>query len=192
MPTPKFIAVLCAGFLVLGSGTRDMVAPMDVQYPLFLKILTFDRKLDRRAGKEIVIGIIYQERVRASWLAKDEFLDAMENSPIKRIKDIPVRAVPIALDDGGTIEEELVGEAIDVLYVTPLRAHDIRKITRLSQARRLLTLTGVPEYVDAGLSVGIGISGDTPEILVNLESAKKEGADLHASLLRLARLVGGV
>lgn len=164
---------------------------MDVQYPLFLKILTFDRQLDRRAGTEVVIGVVYQERVRASWLAKDEFLSVMANSPIKRIRNTPVRAVSINIDGDANLEDELVRKGVDVIYVAPLRAHDIRKITRLSRRRHLLTLTGVPDYVDAGVAIGIGISGETPEILVNLISAKKEGADLHASLLRLARLVEG-
>lgn len=164
---------------------------MDVQYPLFLKILTFDRQLDQRAGREVVIGVVYQDRVRASWLAKDEFLGVVANSAIKRIRNTPVRAVPIAVDADEKFEAELIRKGVDVLYVAPLRAHDVRKITRLSQKRQILTLTGVPEYVESGVAIGIGIAGDTPEILVNLECARKEGADLHANLLRLAKLVGG-
>jgi hypothetical protein len=165
-----------------------MVVPMNVQYPLFLKILTFDRELAVRAGAEVVIGVVYQERVRESWLAKDELLRVVESSPVKRVKDLSVRAVAISLDDPADLEEALVRHGVDVIYVSPLRAFDIEQITRLARGRNLLTLTGVPDYVDAGIAIGIGLSGDLPEILVNLRAAKAEGADLHASLLRLATL----
>lgn len=165
-----------------------MVVPMNVQYPLFLKILTFDRELADRAGADVVIGVVYQERVRESWLAKDEFLRVVESSPVKRVKDLSVRAVAISLDDPAHLEDSLVRHEIDVIYVSPLRAFDIQQITKIARARSVLTLTGVPDYVDAGIAIGIGLSGDLPEILVNLSAAKAEGADLHASLLRLATL----
>lgn len=168
-----------------------MSAPIDVQYPLFLKILTFDRQLDQRARKEVVIGIVYQDRVRPSWLAKNEFLSVVENSPIRRIKNMPVRAVPIAINGDTDIHQALKGKHVDVLYIAPLRAYDVRSITRISRSRKMLTLTGVPEYVESGAAIGIGVSGETPQILVNLKAAREEGADLHASLLRLAKLVGG-
>lgn len=165
-----------------------MAVPMNIQYPLFLKILTFDRELAERAGAEVVIGVVYQERVRESWLAKDEFLRAVESSPVERVKELSVRAVAISLDNPADLEDALVRHEIDVMYVSPLRAFDIGQITQLARARSVLTLTGVPDYVDRGIAIGIGLSGDLPEILINLRAAKAEGADLHASLLRLATL----
>ena len=161
---------------------------MNVQYPLFLKILTFDRELTTRAGEELVIGVVYQERVRESWLAKDEFLGAVNASPVKRVHDLSVRAVPIALTDETDLEHDVARLGVDIMYVTPLRAFNVSAITRISRASSVLTLTGVPDYVDSGIAIGIGISGEMPQILVNLPAAKAEGADLHASLLRIAKL----
>lgn len=196
------IGILCTAIALLAAGgrdMRDMVVPMHVQYPLFLKILTFDRELTTRAGDELVIGIVYQDLVRPSWLAKDELMRAIEASPVKRIKNLEVRAVAIAVDESDRhgrqsanatrLEDAVDAHDVDILYVSPMRAYDLDRITRLARSRRLLTLTGVPAYVEAGLAIGIGLRRDSPVILVNLPAARESGADLHASLLRLATLI---
>jgi hypothetical protein len=41
-------------------------------------------------------------------------------------------------------------ESVDALYVTPLRAISIDSITIFSRTNKVITLTGVPEYVKFG------------------------------------------
>ena len=48
----------------------------------------------------------------------------------------------------------------------------------------------MPGYVEAGLSVGLDIERDRPQIVVNLEASRAEGADFGAQLLKLARVLG--
>ena len=50
----------------------------------------------------------------------------------------------------------------------------------------------MPEYVEAGVSVGIGIRRDRPLIIVNLAQARAEGTAFSSQLLALARIVGPV
>ena len=80
-------------------------------------------------------------------------------------------------------------DAVDALYITPVRAIAMEAITAVSQKRRELTLTGVPEFVDDGLAVGIDLHGQKPRILINLKAARAEGADFEARLLKLAKIV---
>ena len=65
----------------------------------------------------------------------------------------------------------------------------MEKITNLSRDKKILTLTGVPDYVDSGLTVGIGTKGRKPRIIINLLAAKAEGADFSSGLLNLAKVV---
>lgn len=44
---------------------------------------------------------------------------------------------------------------VSVLYVTPLRAASIRSISKICRKNKVISFTGVPEYVKNGLSVGI-------------------------------------
>jgi hypothetical protein len=77
-----------------------------------------------------------------------------------------------------------------VLYLAPGNARNLTNILQLSQENHLTTLTDVTDYVRKGASVGLGLSQDKAEILINLKSTRAEGIDFDASLLRLATILG--
>jgi len=77
----------------------------------------------------------------------------------------------------------------DVVYLTPLRSFDVRSISQTGRDLGILTLTGVPEYVELGIAIGLDRERGRPRILVNLEAAIAGGADLSSELLKLARMV---
>jgi len=37
--------------------------------------------------------------------------------------------------------------------------------------------------------VGVGLKGESPEIIINLPAAREEGSDFSSSLLKLARVI---
>ncbi len=167
---------------------QEMAVPVKVQFPLFLKILVFDRNLKERVGDEIVIGIVYQRKFKRSLKTKDEFVDVMEKSSIKKLEDIPIRQVSIDVDEVD-LDSAVSKNKVDILYIAPVRALEMEKITNLSRDKKILTLTGVPDYVDSGLTVGIGTKGRKPRIIINLPAAKAEGVDFSSGLLNLAKVV---
>lgn len=176
------VAALMLGFTVGGAAAQEMAVPVDVQFSLFYRILTYDREIGARAGNGLVICVSYQGAFRASVLAKNEAI--RQQPPVGTAYS--VRFVSIDLDGGEGFRAEAVSAGCDVLYVTPLRSTSVRTIMTLSRERGMLTLTGVPEYVARGLAVGIGAVDDRPEILINLTAATAEGAVFSAQLLRLA------
>ena len=171
------------------SSPGEMAVPIEVQHPLFLKILSYDRKLSSRVGSEIVFGIAYQDRYRPSVAARDELVRVMETTPVRSVKDIPVRYVSIELSTPEALARSLEEHHIDVLYVCPLRAFESEAVASQSRLAGITTLTGMPAYVEAGLAIGVDLKDGRPEILVNLPAAKAEGAELSAQLLKLARIV---
>jgi hypothetical protein len=160
----------------------------DVQYSFFVRILTFDRTLQDGDARKIVIGVLYQEGVRSSVQAKDEFLSAAAESNIKQIFGKPVECVPILADDTALVSTLEKG-GIVILYLTPLRAYDIGSLAEMMAEKKIVTITGVPEYVREGIAIGVGARADKPIILVNLQEAKRQGADLSAQLLKLAIII---
>lgn len=171
------------------SSAEEMPVPMEMQFPLFLKILTFDRNLRERAGNEIVIGIVYQSKFRTSLEIKDALVEVMDKSSIKKIEEIPVRCVAIDVDNTN-LGDAISKSKVNVLYITPLRALELKRIIRVSRAQKLTTLTGVPDYVGSGLAVGIGVKGKNPRIIINLPAARAEGSNFSSQLLRLAKVIG--
>jgi len=161
---------------------------MSVQYPLLLKILQFDRNLSSRAGQEIVIGVVYQGRFRASARACEEIHRAAQAAGAERLAEKRISVVELNLERVN-LKQALDSLNVDVAYVTPLRATDIKTITDVTRDLHITTITGVEEYVHAGLAVGLGIWQEKPRVLVNLEASRAEGADFSSQLLSLAQVV---
>lgn len=73
--------------------------------------------------------------------------------------------------------------------MAPLRAVNMATITARTRKSSVITLTGVPSFVDEGLAVGIDLQGEKPRLLVNRKAAGAEGAKFSSRLLKLARIV---
>ncbi|MDH3733679.1 MAG: YfiR family protein [Gemmatimonadota bacterium] len=182
------LALACGALLYAASArAQEMALPVDFQVSLFARVLHFDRNLDAGEG-EIVVGVLFQEGFRESSRAKDQFISTMAEDLRNSALGRPVRVVPLALG-GAELPRELWPTDIDVLYVAPLRAYSLRAITDASRERGILTVTGVPQYVSEGISLGLDVEAGRTRILVNRAASIAEGADLSAELLKLARIV---
>lgn len=180
--------------IAIGVAAEDMPVPVETQLPLLLKVLTFDRHLQRSMGDDLVIAVLYQERFRQSLLVKEGLEQAAAASELSLVAGKPFKLTPLALDelvDTSELTHLLIAAEADVLYVAPLRALAVEQITTVSRSLDLLTMTGVPAYVDQGLAVAIEVVRSRPRIVINLDAAEAEGAELSSRLLNLARVVGG-
>ncbi|MGE5313980.1 MAG: YfiR/HmsC family protein [Acidobacteriota bacterium] len=171
---------------LLRAQTMDV--PADIQVRLFSKLLAYERNLSLRSGTRLAIGILYQRSFKGSSVAKDDIMKALSSS-VSTIGGIPFRIVPIELDDAADVASELRDHGIGLAYVAPLRAYDLSAILEASRKGKILTLTGVSTYSDQGVSVAIGMMNEHPQILINLSSAKAEGADFNSHFLKLVRIV---
>jgi hypothetical protein len=173
---------------VLLFPSKEMPVPARLQYDLFLKIMSYDRNLAPRTEEVFLIGLAFQGRVRESLQVKEDILASYKASPLQELAGIPVRVVLIDLNKT-RLEDALAALRPDALYICPLRAYDLEKISESSRRAGILTLTGVPDYVRGGLSVGVDVVGGRPRILINLPSARAEGADFSSRLLHLATVI---
>ena len=178
--------------LFLLSGTlrsQEILVPIDVQVELISKILTFNRSLSPRNGDTIVVAILYQKIFRPSNTTKTDFLNFTDSGKLRVFGGLPYRV--LALEITSTLREiaSTMLDLIDVLYVTPLRSVDMNDLKTMTRRKQILTVTGVPEYVEEGLALGIDMKGQKPQILINLPAAKAEGADFSSGLLNLARVI---
>lgn len=178
------ILLLFNGFLF----PQEMDVPVDIQCPLVMKIISYDKNLSQRVKDKISIGIIYQEKLRASVSTKDDFLTSFKGLKQGKINGIPVSISAINVDESN-IREMLIERKINVLYVAPLRAFDFSVIKDFSKALSILTITGVQSYLEKGISVGIVSRAGRPSILLNLHEAKAEGVEFSSQLIKLSRVI---
>jgi hypothetical protein len=164
---------------------QEVPVPAELQAKLFARILSFDRTLAADATGELLVGVLVQREYRPSLEAGEDFAAAVvEMAP----SDPRLRVVLLDAKQGG-LDALLQRHDLGALYVTPLRALTVAEVAGAARRLGIRTLTGVPGYVPAGLSTGLGLRDQRPEILINLEAARAEGTDYTAQLLGLARLV---
>jgi hypothetical protein len=178
------------GFMTLSlfAAADEMAVPADLQVPLILKVLTYDRNFDERAQNELKIGIVYTGNA-ASLKAKNEVMGVLEKFSGKTIRKLPIKYVLVEFTSQRDLENAAKTNRMNVFYIAPGNAQNLDALLKVSQANQIITTTGVPTYVDQGVAVGIGIRQDKPQILINLGGSKREGSEFDASLLRIASVI---
>jgi hypothetical protein len=177
---------LAALGVVARLHAQQMEVPVATQIALFVKVIAFDRQLQARASGAVTVAIAYQSGHRASNTAREEAEHALVTC--EKIGTARVRVVAIDLDSE-TLSDVLRRERVLILYVAPLQGTDVSEVAAAAQAARVTTLTGVSQYVLRGLAVGVRLQDEKPKLLINIDSAKREGADFSSELLKLAQVV---
>ncbi len=191
---PGYIKISLAVLLIIQFAGRaiaveEMEVPVDIQIPLFMKILTYDRNLKKRVGDEIVMGVVYQEKFRKSLNVKTQLEKYLANSKEDKIDDVPFRYVLINLSSLSMFKAILAREKVDIVYIAPLRAAAVEALAADCRALGITSLTGVPAYCELGIAISIGSKGESPQIIINLPGAQSEGADFSSQLLKLAKVI---
>lgn len=190
---PRALAIGALAVVVLASvlgprplETQEIDVPMEVQLPILLKVLAYDRHLPARAPSGVVVAVVFQGGNRTSLLAKESAMRVLEATAT--VGGVPLRAVAIDLDRT-SFANGLDSLAATHAYLTPLRATDVSVLAARAREARVTTMSGVPRHVELGAAIGVGLRGGRPRIFVNVRASRLEGADLSAELLKLAEIV---
>ena len=162
--------------------------PVEVQVPLLLKILSFDRSQSGPESGPLVMGVVFQGRNRASLRIGEEIHDRLTAAGRGSAAGRSIRVVLIDLDQTDDLRATLIRDSIRVVYVAPLRGVEISTVAAATRERLVVTLTGVPRYVLEGIAVGLDVNGPRPQIVINLAASRASGAVFSAQLLKVARL----
>lgn len=171
------------------ARAEKMSLTAERQVPLLLKILTYDRQFEAKAGSDVVIGIVYSSGDPDSGPAMESLSSTLDGFSGKTVKKLPIKYWQIPFSSPDRLEAIVKEKGVNVIYVCPGNDKNLAAIVKLSQRGRITTLTGVPEYVRKGIAVGVGERSGKPQIFINLEASKAEGSDFDASLLRIAEVV---
>jgi hypothetical protein len=158
------------------------------QLVLILRILAYDRQLEfKRAGKPLMIGVVYNPSDSASVKASDEAGQALTKFADKRVKGLTLAHYLVEYTSQGQLDSVFKGRDFGAFYICP-GTKNLEYLLKASESRQITTTTGVPSFVNQGVAVGIG-PGEKPRIFINLKSARAEGVEFDASLLRIATVV---
>lgn len=164
-----------------------MPIPVNIQIQLIAKILPFDRNITRFSGK-INLYIVYQSSYRVSVNVKNEIANTMESNKTIKIDGKKINIIYVDLQTTN-LESEMKKNGAGVVYITHLRAYDLEIITGITSKHKSISITGIPEYKDNGVSITLDSKGGKSEIIINRNASKSEGCDFSAQLLKLATVI---
>ena len=186
----RHLPLVLALLFTVPADAQTMPMPVDIQLPLFLKILTYDRSFQYKARSAITIGVIYLPGDPESVKAKDEMVANLKRLADRTIKNLPIKYVTLEFRDVASLDKAVKAGKVNVFYVAPGLGDQLPSLIKMSRSYAITSATGVPEFVQRGIAVGIGIKADKkPDILINLPSSRSEGSEFDASLLRIATVV---
>lgn len=170
-----------------GARARDDV-PMNVQVPLLLRVLAYDRALARNGGDDVVLAVLYDAASDPSVQARNNFTQTVRSGTVRAVNGRPLRVVEVNVA-AGNVTASLRAAHATAAYLTPGLEGRLQPIVRGGAEGRVLLLCGSEDYVRAGVAVGIGFAAGRPRLLINLPAARAAGADLPAALLTVATVV---
>jgi hypothetical protein len=86
-----------------------------------------------------------------------------------------------------TDDATLPEKAPSVVYIgDPER---FEEITRYTRAENVLSITGLPELVERGVTLGVGVVDQKPKILFNLSASGEEDMDWNPVILKVSTIV---
>ena len=150
------------------ATSQEVVMSPELQASLFAKIFTFDDKL--RTTEQITVSIVYNNRSTK-----------LKNGMVKAFEALKTSVGAVKVSE---LSENM--ETGSVLYIAP----GVGSIKQICKANGLLSITAIPELVEAGeASVGVYIENYKPRIIVHLGQLEAEGHSLSSKLLRLAKVI---
>lgn len=153
-------------FVIIGLGQSEeiSVAPAEIQAALTLKLLAFHEKLS--SSGDITIYVVNGS----------EYAQILKKAIGKPIGSSKLTSV---------IEgENLPEQKPSVIYIgSSSKLDDMLSYCRSNST---LSITGNPDLISKGVTLGFGVSNEKPKVLLNLSSSKMENIDWNPAILKVA------
>jgi hypothetical protein len=157
---------------------------------LVLRILSFDRNVGDRAGKEVTIAVLAKPGSSQSESVQSSIASALTDAAgHTTVSGLPVKIVKLSWGGAAKLESDLAAARASALYVGPELADALSPLSKVAHKNRILTFSEGDGYVNNGVSIALVRRDNRVTVVVNLPGAKAEGADLDSALLRVAEVV---
>jgi hypothetical protein len=185
------LAAALVAALVLGAGTGARAdETRDKQALVLVRVLAYDRQVSHRSGKEVVIGVLYDDADPGSRGAAG----AMARSLRAVSRDVTVAGRSIAvveLSAGDELVQRLRDLHVSALYLASGLDDEMGEIAAAARERPCLTFSDRAAYLRSGLAIALGTDPQNRRITIaiDLVAARQQGASLAAELLRVVEVV---
>lgn len=177
---------LCLLLIASVVSAQNDAAATDQQVSLLLKALSFERAFETRFGPGLHIAVVYRGEA-ATGAAR--IAEAFEREGKGGVKGLPVSAGTVAFESVAQLLARVEADALNVLYIDASLASALSSVQQVARARKITSIGATEEMVAQGSSLGVGLRGPAPQLVVNLRAWKVEGVDLDQAILKIAKVV---
>lgn len=190
MRRKRLLGTLAALALVL-AGTAPLALaepalPTDITAMLTLKVLTFDRNLEQRAGAEVVVALVYAEGDEGF---ADSLAKSFEGYSDKKINGIPFSVTKHAYADLAGLSAWADSAKPAVIFLSPGMKGETGSIHGLASTKKIMTAGPDGDFPAKGASLGFEVADGKPKIVINRDKSTEEGVDFSANLLSIAKVL---
>ena len=172
------------------SSAADFEVPVELQAKLFLTAFAYDRNIEKRAGKQLNIGILYFPEVSKSKQEALNFSEALESFKNKKVRGLNIGNVLITYRSNVDLKNQISTNGINMLYVASGKIILVKEVTKVAKSEKVLSFTSVVKYItECGISMSVGLKANKTKIYLNLTSAIEEGTDFSAKFLRIVEIM---
>ena len=187
------MAVRCAFAITLvivcSIATPSAADPTDDRRALvMLRVLAYDKQLAQRIGDEVRVIVAYPAD-EAGAAEGMRWATAFAKASKLKVNGRSVSVIAYKVESLEALGRVLERSAAVVACDGLARKIGTATFTRLTRARRVLSISTYEADVAGGLSVAVVPGKQRDEIVVNLRAAQAEGVKFDAGLLQLAREV---
>lgn len=164
-----FVFVSCLIFQAPFSATESQaedygIAPVQMQAALFMKLLSFHEGIS--GGGAVSLHVV----------GAPDFAAEMQGIIGEKIGNSELAEV--------TENSDLPPQTPSVIYAGD--ASKLDAILEYTRKNSVLSITGIPELVVKGVSLGIGVAGGKPRILLNISASKEENINWNHAILKVS------
>lgn len=167
----------------LAQNTVDVKAAV----PLLLKVLTYDVNFDARGIGPFTILVV---GAPAQAKDRDKLVADLNELQGNKVKSRPVKFVGAEFQNEGQLQSEIDKSHASALLAQPgMPVPMVKQIWEVTQDNQLYALALEAALVEQVLPIGVTMSGDKAQIVINEKASRAVGVRFETSVLRLARVI---
>jgi len=185
----RILAVgLCLLIVLAGHLGRaeEATLPIAIQVELLVKVASYDRNFQQRAGDRAYILIVTKPGNGDSARVAAQVEAGLARVP--EIAGLPHDERVTPYHGAAELADLCRTEHAAIVFFGPGFREDVRAIREALDGVDVLSVSAIPEYVEAGIVLGFDVASGRPELLVNLPQAKRQKVALRADVLRLMKV----
>jgi hypothetical protein len=185
----RILAALCCLLVVLighRGRAEEATLPIAIQVELLVKVASYDRNFQARAGERARIFIFTKPGNGDSARVAAQVEAGLARAP--QIGGLPHDEIVTAYHGAKEVADLCRKERAAIVFFGPGFRDEVAAIREALDGVDVLSVSAIPEYVEAGIVLGFDLAAGRPELLVNLPQARRQKVALRADVLKLMKV----